>query len=253
MLDKKVCLITGACGGIGQCIVKRFLKEGCHVAMIDLNEDRLDSTVREEGYDPADVGIYAIDITDEDAVREGVERIWRENGRIDVLVNTAGICGTYGMALDYDFANFRKIYEVNVFGTFLMMKYCLPYLIKQKGSIINFGSVSGIQGYKYEVGYGSSKAAVIEMTRNIANEYGCDGVRCNSVSPGWVNTSMMARTIENYHRIGVKDAENCICLGSIGRSAEPEEIANVVYFLSSEEASYINGANLVVDGGMTIQ
>ena len=72
MLDKKVCLITGACGGIGQCIVKRFLKEGCHVAMIDLNEDRLDSTVREEGYDPADVGIYAIDITDEDAVKEGV-------------------------------------------------------------------------------------------------------------------------------------------------------------------------------------
>ncbi|MBQ6560518.1 MAG: SDR family oxidoreductase [Erysipelotrichaceae bacterium] len=252
-MNKKVCLVTGAGGGIGQSIVKRFIKEGYHVVMIDLNENRLNDIVEKEAYSREDLSIFMIDITQEDAVKEGIEAILNKTGRIDVLVNTAGICGSYNLAMDYGFDNFRRIYEVNVFGTFLMMKYCLPYLIAQQGSIINFGSVSGIQGYKYEVGYGSSKAAVIEMTRNVANEYGSEGVRCNSVSPGWVNTSMMDRTIENYREIGVEEKEGCVCFGSIRRRAEPEEIANVVYFLSSDEASYINGANIVIDGGMIIQ
>ena len=188
MKAKKVCVITGAGGGIGQSIVKRFLNEGHHVVMVDLDAERLKAIVENKKYPKEDVSTYAIDITNEDAVKAGIETIMKETGRIDALVNAAGICGIYDMAVNYDFANFRKIYEVNVFGMFLMMKYCLPHLIDRKGSIINFGSVSGMQGYKYEIGYGSSKAAVIEMTRNIANEYGSEGVRCNSVSPGWVNT-----------------------------------------------------------------
>ena len=249
----KTCLVTGAGGGIGKSIVKRFLMEGFHVAMIDLDADRLNEIVAEEGISREDVSIYTFDITKEDTVQEGIEAIMKETGSIDVLVNAAGICGEYALACDYDFTNFRRIYEVNVFGTFLMMKYALPHLIESKGCIVNFGSVSGIQGYKYEVGYGSSKAAVIEMTRNIANEYGCEGVRCNSVSPGWVNTCMMEKTIDSYRKIGIEEPEKGICLGSIRRPAEPEEIADAVYYLSSKEASYINGANLVIDGGMIIQ
>ena len=253
MLVKKVCLVTGAGGGIGQSIVRRFLNEGRHVVMIDLDVERLKTIVESENYAKEDVSTYAIDITKEDAVKKGIEEIVKETGHIDTLVNTAGICGAYNLAVDYDFTNFSKIYEVNVFGTFLMMKYCLPHLLESKGSIINFGSVSGIQGYKYEIGYGSSKAAVIEMTRNVANEYGSEGVRCNSVSPGWVNTSMMHKTIENYRDIGMKDPESWITFGAIKRPAEPEEIADAVCFLSSDQAAYINGANLVIDGGMIIQ
>lgn len=250
---KKVCLVTGAGGGIGSSIVRRFLAEDYHVVMIDLKEDAMKSIAEAEGFSADSLSIYAVDITDEDAVKEAINTIAKETGRIDALVNAAGICGEYNMTLDYSYRNFRKIYEVNVFGTFLMMKYCLPHLISsEKGTIVNFGSVSGIQGYKYEIGYGSSKAAVIEMTRNLANEYGSQ-VRCNSVSPGWVNTCMMEKTIENYRNIGVADPEDHICFGSIRRPAEPEEIANVVYFLSSDDASFINGANIVVDGGMIIQ
>ena len=251
---KKVCLITGASGGIGSKIVCRFLQEGYHVVMIDLNEEAMRRVAENEGFDLDSVSFCTLDITNEESVKEAVEKIVSETGRIDALVNTAGICGKYNLAMDYQFDNFRKIYEVNVFGTFLMMKYCLPHLIASgNGSIVNFGSVSGIQGYKYEIGYGSSKAAVIEMTRNMANEYGSQGVRCNSVSPGWVMTSMMEKTIENYRSIGVEDPESWITFGSIRRPAQPEEIADAVYFLSSDQAAYINGANLVIDGGMIIQ
>ena len=251
---RKVCLITGAGGGIGSCIVRRFYDEGYFVVMIDLSEEAMKETAKTESFMEDSYRICSLDITNENAVKEAITQIVQETGRIDALVNTAGICGEYNLALDYSFDNFRKIYEVNVFGTFLMMKYCLPHLIATgNGSIVNFGSVSGIQGYKYEIGYGSSKAAVIEMTRNMANEYGSQGVRCNSVSPGWVHTSMMEKTIENYRSIGVEDPESWITFGSIRRPAQPEEIADAVYFLSSDQAAYINGANLVIDGGMIIQ
>ena len=142
---------------------------------------------------------------------------------------------------------------MNVFGSFLMIKHCLPYLLETgNGSIVNFGSVSGMMGYSYEVGYGSSKWAVIGMTKNVANEYGGQGVRCNCISPGWVESEMMDKTLQNYRDIGMEDAESKLTFGSIHRPARPEEIADAVSFLCSDQAKYINGVNLAVDGGMTI-
>lgn len=147
--------------------------------------------------------------------------------------------------LHYSFEIFRKIYEINVFGTFLMMKYTLPIMLEQgKGAIVNFGSCSGMTGYTSEIGYGSSKWAVIGMTKNVANEYARRGIRANSISPGWVNTDMLKQSLEEY-----KETGDTVNFGCIGRPGEPSEMADAVYYLSSDEASFVNGINLLVDGG----
>ena len=187
------------------------------------------------------------------AVEDAIAQVMTRWGRIDALVNTAGWGGPQKRAEDYTFATFRRVYEINTFGTYLMMAKTLPIMQKQKkGSIVNFGSVSGMFGYSLEIGYGSSKWSIIGMSKNAAVENGKNGVRVNSVSPGWVDTPMFASVLAGYKEDGIgNDGWDNVTVGPMGRIASPEEIANVVLFLCSEKASYINGANLLVDGGMT--
>lgn len=253
-MDKKVCLITGAGGGIGSSITAKFLEKGYHVIMSDICDDCLEKAIEKHHFEKENVTAMPIDITCEEKVIEGIDKIKEDFGHVDVLVNAAGICGHYDRLIDYPFEDFKKIYEVNVFGTFLMIKSVLPLMMeKGKGAIVNFASVSGMRGYSFEAAYGSSKWAIVGLSENVANEYGGYGIRCNSVSPGWVNTCMMEKTIEEYRRLGIKDPENSITYGSINRAADPKEIADAVYFLASDEASFVNGENLVVDGGMIIK
>jgi NAD(P)-dependent dehydrogenase (short-subunit alcohol dehydrogenase family) len=247
--ERKVCIVTGASGGIGSAVVKKFYGNGYAVEMLDINEDALKTVIEKENLDPAHVRCHTLDVSVEQQVKDTIEGILDARGRIDALVNTAAIIGKYNPTIDYTFENFKRIYEINVFGTFLMMEHVLPIMKKQgKGSIVNFGSVSGMTGYTYEIGYGSSKWAIIGMTKNVANEYGQFGIRANSVSPGWVNTNMFRKSVEDYKNF----SDSQVTLGPLGRPAEPEEIANVVYFLSSDEASYVNGSNVLADGGMML-
>ena len=247
--ERKVCVVTGASGGIGSAIVRKFYDSGYDVAMLDINACALEKVVGREGFDPARVSSHILDVSDEQQVKDTVAEILNARGRIDALVNTAAIIGKYNPTIDYSFENFKRIYEINVFGTFLMMEHILPIMKNQgKGSIVNFGSVSGMTGYTYEIGYGSSKWAIIGMTKNVANEYGQFGIRANSVSPGWVNTDMFRASVEDYKNF----SDSQVTLGPLGRPAEPDEIANVVYFLSSDEASYLNGSNVLADGGMML-
>ncbi len=249
MKNEKVCIVTGASGGIGREVVKKFLDNGYFVCMLDIGEDVMKEAAEEMGFDPEKVGYYVLDVSSEEQVISTIDSILADCGRIDALVNTAGICGRYDETINYTFDNFRRIYEINVFGTFLMMKYTLPTMVKQeRGAIVNFGSVSGMTGYEYEIGYGSSKWAVIGMTKNVANEYGKYGIRSNSVSPGWVDTNMLKQSLDNYAEFG----DPSITLGPMGRTAKPVELANAVYFLCTDEASYINSTNLLVDGGMML-
>ena len=245
----KVCVITGSSGCIGSSIAEKFYKAGHTLALVDVDARRIDDVIKEKGLDKDKVSIYSCDVSNEDQVSACVRNIIDKFDRIDVLVNAAGICGKYNKCADTSYDEFKKIYSVNVFGTFLMMKYSLPYMVKQRsGSIVNFGSVSGMRGYTYETAYGSSKWAVIGMTKNVASEYGKYNIRVNSVSPGWVDSPMMQKTVDNYHELGT----NHINLGVFDRAAKPMEIADAVYFLASNEAKYITGTNLTVEGGMLL-
>ena len=249
-MNRKVCIVTGATGGIGARVVRKFYENDYDVIMLDIKEEPLQKLVESEGYEKDRVSYYELNVTDEEQVKKVIENVISEKGRIDALVNTAGILGKYNMTEDYGFENFKMIYNVNVFGPFLLMMYVLPIMKAQKsGAIVNFGSVSGMTGYTYEIGYGSSKWAVIGMTKNVANEYGEFGIRANSISPGWVNTPMFQKSLVDYD---AQFGKGEVTLGPMGRPAEPQEIANVVFFLCSDEASYINGSNVLVDGGMML-
>lgn len=243
-MDKKVCVITGASGEIGKEIAKKFLDE-YFLVLVDINKDKLIDLINtlnaKDNY-----ALEVIDVSNE----EEVKQLYSKYNRVDVLINAAGICGEYQETINYEFDNFKKIYEVNVYGTFLMMKYALPLMLENKGCVVNLGSVSGMRGYKYEIGYGSSKWAIIGMSKNVASEYANKGIRVNSISPGWVESKMMDKTLENYKQIGIENPSEYINLGPSNRSAKPEEIAELAYFLCSDQAKFINGSNIVIDGGM---
>lgn len=245
----KVCIVTGAGGGIGRAIVKEFYDSGAYVALVDIKG--LEATVEALKLDESRILVLQNTITEEDSVIHIISSVKERFGRIDVLVNTAGTCGRYQMTADFDFDNFKNIYAVNVFGTFLMTKHVIPVMQAQhQGAIINFASISGMTGYKYEAAYGSSKWAIIGMTKVAAKEYGRDGIRVNAVSPGIADTEMLSFTLDTYRKdFGAKNPEATLTAGPIPRPADPSEVAKVVAFAASDYACYVTGANLVVDGG----
>lgn len=247
--NARVVIVTGASGGIGSAVVKKFYENGYNVAMCDINEEALKTVAVNLNLDEERILVKPLNITVEEQVIAAIGEIRERFGKIDALINVAAIIGEYGLTVDCTLENFKKIYDVNVFGTFSMIKHTLPIMLEQKhGNIVNFGSVSGMSGYTCEIGYGSSKWAVIGMTKNVANEYGEYGIRSNSISPGWVNTSMFQKSVEDFSDM----EEASITLGPLGRPAEPYEMANIVYFMCQPEANFLNGSNVLADGGMML-
>ena len=238
----QVVVLTGASGGIGSAMAKKFTDLGAKVALLDITVDRVQALADKLGLG-----------SDRAFCAATVDAIVKHFGRIDVLVNAAGIPGPSARVEDYSFSDAKKVLSVNLFGTFLMMHTVLPVMQAQKhGAILNFGSVSGVVGYPFESAYGASKAAIIHLTKNAASENGGNGVRINAISPGWVKTNMMATILDSYKNVGFDNADENVTLGPMGRPGTPEEIANVAAFICSEEASYANGSNFLVDGGMTL-
>ena len=249
----KVAVTTGAAGGIGRTVAKRFYDEGAKVVMLDLRQEWLDAAVRELGMDPDRVLAVELDVTDEDAVKAAVDCVMDRWGRIDILNNVAGVGGDQGPTEDKPLEEWESVYDINVFGTVRMIKYALPIMKRQgSGVITNTSSVSGMFGYAGESAYGSSKWAVRGLTKNIANEAGSYGVRVNSVAPGWVNTAMFQKALDDYRAEGYEDPMENVTLGPLGRPSGPSEIAAVFAFLASEDAAIVNGSNILCDGGMTL-
>jgi len=247
----RIAVVTGGGTGIGAAVARQLSLEGAEAVYIwGRRGEVLAHTAGEiERCYP-----MTVDVGDEGQVKAAVEEIALRHGRIDLLANMAAICGVCAATEDYPFDEFQRVYRTNVFGTFLTMKYCLPLMQKNGfGSIVNACSCSGMRGYPDEIGYGSSKAAVLGMTKNAASENGKNGVRVNCVSPGWVDTDMLDATLRQYElTYGCVKSKDSLKHGTMDRPGSPEEISEAVCFLMSDDARYINGTNLVCDGGKTV-
>ena len=249
----KVVVTTGAAGGIGKAVSKRFYDEGAKVVMLDLRQEWVDAAVVDLGMSPDRVMAVALDVTDEEAVRSLVDLVVARWDRIDVLNNVAGVGGDQGPMEEKPMGEWESVYDINVFGTVRMIKYVLPIMKAQgSGVVTNTSSVSGMFGYAGESAYGSSKWAVRGLTKNIANESGSYGVRVNSVAPGWVNTAIFQKALDDYRAEGYEDPMENVTFGPLGRATEPSEIAAIFAFLASDDAAIINGSNILCDGGMTL-
>ncbi len=241
----KVVLITGSSRGIGECSIKKFASNGYDV-VINYNNSK-DSALSLKEYVEKEYNVKAImikcDVSNEEEVKIMVERIIKEFGKIDVLVNNASI-SIDTLYEDKTVNNFKKILDVNLIGTFLVTKYVGEYMLKQgNGVITNIASTNGIDtNYPMGLDYDASKAAVISLTHNQAIQY-APYIRVNSLAPGWTETDM-------NKDMDISFKENECKKIMLNRFAKPEEIANVVYFLATDEASYINNTVIRVDGGI---
>lgn len=242
-MSNKTVIITGGSRGIGRAISYRFAKENYNIVInYNSNDNEANITKKkiEEEY-KVKVLLIKADLKDEKQIKGIVSKTIDEFGSIDVVVNNAGIC------FDVPFTDktkelFMNILEVNLIAPFLLCKYAKEELIKSNGSVVNISSTNGIDSYYPEsLDYDASKAGLVNLTKNLAMELS-PNVRVNAVAPGWTNTDM-TKNLEPSYR---KNEENNVLLK---RFAEPEEIANVVFFLASKEASYINGEVILVDGG----
>lgn len=239
--DQKVVVVTGASSGIGAACARHFAAGGASVVLASRDKQKLHQVAGT--LQPGDHLVLPVDVADEAAVRDMMGQVINRYGRLDVLVNNAGI-QIPGSVLESPLANWRKIAAVNIDGVLFCSTYALPHLLASRGCIVNNASVSGLGGDWGGAHYCAAKGAVVNLTRAMALDHAADGVRINSVCPSLVMTGMTQsfspQTCEMfYQRIPMR------------RAGTAEEVAAVMAFLASSEASFITGVNLPVDGGVT--
>ena len=241
-LDGKIALVTGGASGIGEQITRIFTAAGASVIVCDVNREKAEALASSL---PGGRAI-ACDITDEQAVATSFLPL----DKLDILINNAGI-GLVGNVEETELADLQRIFRVNVEGLFLMTKYALPLLLRSHGSIVNLGSVAGLVGVKRRFGYCATKGAVVAMTRQLAVDYP-QQLRVNCICPGTVDTPFVEGYLEKYHA-HEKDKVRAELnqRQPVGRLGKPDEIAHLALYLSSEEAAFVNGAVISIDGGWT--
>lgn len=246
-LENKVAIITGGANGIGKAIAAAYAKEGAKVSLADFNEEALNNTVAEFNSQGFEAFGVKVDVSSEDDIQRMVDDSVGHFGRVDILVNCAGVLDNMQAAHNVEDAIWNRVMDINVGGVMRGSRKIIPLFTKQGGGIIvNLASICGITGGRGGLTYTAAKHAVAGMTKNIASTYGAQGVRCNAIAPAQVDTGL-TQSIENYDMFGLKQATRGT--GTMNRSASPDEIASIALFLASGESSYINGVVLAADAG----
>ena len=238
-MSDRVALVTGAARGIGLATANLFLEQGWLVAALDRDGDELTKAVEELGQGASG---FNYDVSKSDDVVRAIADVQDRFGRIDALVNNAGVAD-FGPIEETDFARWRRVMETNLDGVFLMSQAVTPALKETKGALVNIASISGLRASTLRVAYGTSKAAVIQLTKQQAAELGEYGIRANCVCPGPVRTKLAMAV----HTQEIIDAYHDAI--PLNRYGSEREIAEVIVFLCSERASYVTGQVIASDGG----
>ena len=240
-LKNKVAIITGAAKGIGFATVQRFAQEGAIVIMADMNLEAAKGAAAQI----PNAEVYAMNVTDRASIQAVVDQVMQKHGRIDILINNAGITQDARLVKMTE-AQFDAVIDVNLKGVFNCTQLIVPHMLEAKsGAIVNASSVVGIYGNFGQTNYSATKFGVIGFTKTWARELGPKGIRVNAICPGLIATEMVKAMPENI----LQDIERRSWLGRLGT---PEEIANVYLFLASNEASFINGVALEASGGISL-
>lgn len=253
-LKGKVALITGGGTGIGAAVARRFVDEGAKVCITGRRSEMLEKMAKTL---PKDTIITCTgDVANYEDVKRMVETAAKFGGKLDVLVNNAGI--TYMTNIvDFPLEEWNKVLSVNLTGPFLLMKEAIPHMLKAGGgSIVNVASLAGIRGLSASPAYSASKAGLIQLSKQVALDYGPQKIRCNVVIPGAVRTDMTEDGLGVLSKTLGKSIEETIALltrfSPLRRAAAPEEISGACSFLASDDSSFMTGAELVLDGGVAI-
>ena len=246
ILSGKVALVTGGRGGIGRAICGRFQREGAKVFAADLTEGGSLSGSGDDG------AFVKFDVTSEDDAKAVMDRVASEAGKLDILVNAAGI--EIEKTIEHtSLADWNRIFAINVTGTFLASKYALPLLrLSGSGSIINFGSYDGFIADPGLAAYCATKGAVHALTRAMACDHGPEGIRVNAICPGYIDTPMLKNFFRDAGDIETLEAA-VRGVHPMRRYGTPDDVANLVNWLASDEARYASGQLWVLDGGLTAQ
>jgi NAD(P)-dependent dehydrogenase (short-subunit alcohol dehydrogenase family) len=243
--EDRVVLVTGAASGIGRATAERLASEGARILCADVQAEAVEETAKLASRAGGEAAPHACDVSSERDASACVAACVERFGRLDALCNVAGIL-RFAHTHELPFETWRRVLAVNLDGTFLMCRAALPHLLEARGTIVNVASTAALAGLPYGAAYGASKGGVLGLTRALAVEYGKQGVRCNAVCPGSIQTPMTAGGA------GLpKDADMKLVMRqmALDRPRGPEQVASLIAFLASSEAAHINGSHILVDGG----
>ena len=244
-LERKVAIVTGAGSGIGEATARLMAHEGASVVVADIDGPAAERVAGDLG----NAVVAEVDVSDESSVVRMVETAVESFGGLDVLHNNASDASTAAADTDIvtlDMAVFDRLVAVNLKGVFMGCKHAIPHMLARGGgSIVNTASIDGLMGRGVRAAYGASKAGVVLLTKSVASQYGSRGIRCNAVAPGLVLTPAVANVAPEKLELASRSYP-------MPRLCEPEDVANAVVFLASDEAAFVNGATLMVDGGASM-